>query len=421
MNIEKQLLKETNNKQRFILSERNSFALEIVNKKLLKTEENYTTSIDIDVIFDKKRMEKSVNKENFDLNKEIKKLKKLSKYKNTPFYDEFPKTKKNNYNKILDENILNFSRDNLKEIYNKLNYVQDKIKKTLKNQAKTITTYFNFDIIKSTFISNDIYNKDLFFNFEIAIYMSHKDKTESEIGFEKDYLKIDSIDYDTIVNEVLDKTAFFKNQKEKNINLKNYDIIFEPEVYSNIFSVFIFSQLNIENKIKKDNFLFNNFEVDKKLNIISNPFVENSPFSRGYDDDFIATNKKYIIKNGKIDSYLAGLDYAFKYNVEPTGNSNNYLGNIEIKKGTKSLKNLFANTKKGFFVKDILGLHTTNKTEGKLNLILDGTIIENGEKKESVKNIVLNDNFKSLFTNIELSKETKRIKNLTGPHIFCRR
>lgn len=417
------LKKNSNEKKRYIFSEKNKISFSVLNKTVSQIKERDDNSIIIDLINNNKRSQRNIDARDFDLvTKNINNMNSLIELKNVPFYDSFPETKKINREIKLDSEIMNFCRDDLSELIPKVLDVHNNILDI--SQVKSIESNFNFSITKRTFISNENIFEDVELSFDLSSEASAHYNSDSSHHIYRDFFKMNDLDLDKYAKDLKLKIDLEKGPViDDNVNSKDYDLIFPPECIDELIYTFLLEQIDIEQYTKKDSFIWSDIELDHKLNLIEDPQIDYSFYSRIYDSDFVLTTKKDLIKNGKVTGYLANQNGAYKYNGVPTGNAlSDLVTNIYLKPGTKSYLDLISNTKKGLIIFGLLGLHTTNSTEGSLNVTsYSAAELIDGKVMRILKNIPINEKFVKLFKNVELSKETFILGHTNYPYIFCRR
>lgn len=404
---------KANKKKKYTFFKNKSTDIILTDNKVSSSFFNISQSINIDQIYRKKRISAFTTKtDKKSIKEKEKEMKLLSKYINKPFFTEFPKVKRQN-NKFK----TNLEEYNTKEIIKELKYyskdfIKDKITKKficnlniLEKDSKLYSNEFNFFNLQN--------------RAKISLVANIKDKTQSNHYVNEITTK--PIDYEKIFTKLKNTINSEKNAVATKTHYN--DIILSPKVFSDLVSAFILDKINIENIKLKQNYIAKDFGkqiFDSSLNISENPFLDFSYFSKSYDYDFIRTTKKEIIKNGKINSYFVNLNDSFKYKKEPSGNtlSGNRVTNIEIEKGQKSLDKMISETDNGIIARKIIGLHTTNSTEGHLNVTIDmGNEIKKGEIVRNVKNYPLTIFITDLFSNIELSKDTEQVFNFNAPYL----
>ena len=147
------------------------------------------------------------------------------------------------------------------------------------------------------------------------------------------------------------------------------------------------------------------------INLVDDPHLKDGLASVGFDDEGVATEKTYLIKNGRLETLLYNLKTANKAGVKSTGNGfkNSYASSISvsptnfyIEKGNKNFDELLANIEKGLIITDFAGLHSgANAITGEFSLAVNGFYIENGRKTFPVEQVTASGNFFNLLKDIE--------------------
>ena len=205
------------------------------------------------------------------------------------------------------------------------------------------------------------------------------------------------------VNEALSKIG------GKAIPSGNYPIVIKNEAMVSMLSTFagIFSS----DAAQKGLSLLKGKEGEEiassVINLVDDPHLKDGLASVGFDDEGVATEKTYLIKDGKLETLLYNLKTANKAGVKSTGNGfkNSYASSISvsptnfyIEKGNKDFEQLLANIDKGLIITDFAGLHSgANAITGEFSLAVNGFYIENGKKTFPVEQVTASGNFFNLL------------------------
>lgn len=240
-------------------------------------------------------------------------------------------------------------------------------------------------------------------------------RTSSDIfvSIDPDEFNVDSF-VEQIANDALSKLGSTQCKSKK------YPVVLNPESASTLLS-FLISSLDAE-EVQKHTSLFegklNQQVLSKKLTIIENP-LEKNVFFRYFDDEGVATSKKYLVNKGIVPSYLYTLQTALKDNTQPTGNGYGKgkaqadVGYTFVKPGKKSEDEIFALIKEGVYITELSGLHSgMNASSGNFSLQCSGFMIRNGKKTEPLTLITVADNLINVFNNIkEIGNNSKLVNN----------
>ena len=147
------------------------------------------------------------------------------------------------------------------------------------------------------------------------------------------------------------------------------------------------------------------------VTIVDNPLLDFGLSSHSFDDEGVATYKKEIVSNGKLNTLLHNLKTAYKQGVKTTGNGfkssySSPIGvaptNLYIEKGNKSLDDLIKTIGEGILVTDFAGLHSgANAISGDFSLAAKGFYVKNGKKEFPIEQITVAGNYFDLLKNIE--------------------
>lgn len=310
--------------------------------------------------------------------------------------------KKSIFNKaVLDQNI--------QEIIGILFEIERKLKEFDKRINEVVSvgfsrTYSNYHKTNSHGLK--LSQKSAVYSYYCELTVKEGDEVRS--GYDV-FVSIDSNEFnvDRFVEKIAKETLSKLGSTQ--VKSKKYPIVLNPESASTLLS-FLISSLDAE-EIQKHTSLFegklNEKVLSKKLTIIENP-LEKNVFFRYFDDEGVATNKKFLIKNGVISSYLYTLQTALKDNVQPTGNgygsgkAHADVAYVVVKPGKKTEKEMFESIKEGIYITELSGLHSgMNANSGNFSLQCAGFMIRNGEKCEPLSLITVADNLINVFNNIK--------------------
>ncbi|MBQ3420875.1 MAG: TldD/PmbA family protein [Romboutsia sp.] len=147
------------------------------------------------------------------------------------------------------------------------------------------------------------------------------------------------------------------------------------------------------------------------LTIIDDPLLDNGLGSAPFDDEGVATYRKEIISNGKLETLLHNLKTANKDNIKTTGNGfkssySSSVGvsptNLFIQKGEYSLEELMNKLGEGVMITDFAGLHSgANSITGDFSLAAKGYYIKDGKKQYPIEQITVAGNYFDLIKDIK--------------------
>lgn len=193
-----------------------------------------------------------------------------------------------------------------------------------------------------------------------------------------------------------------------------YDIIFDP--------LFFGSLLGTWGSMASAYMVMINLSVfvDKLDHKIASDMVtlrdkpaEYSVERRSFDDEGFPTQENVFIDHGVLKTYLHNTSTAKNFNTETTGNAGIVEPtpwNIEMDSGDMSRSELFKQVKRGLYLTNTWYTRFQNYATGDFSTLpRDGLfIIENGEIKQSVKDLRLSDNILRLLNQIKGASEERQ-------------
>ena len=211
---------------------------------------------------------------------------------------------------------------------------------------------------------------------------------------------------------------------------KKYPVVLNQDCVATLLS-FLIGSLNAEDVQKHTSLLEGKLGqqvFSKKLTVIENP-LEKNMFFKYFDDEGVATNKKYLFNKGVVSTYLHTLQTAAKDGVEPTGNGYGVgtkatadVGYVTVKPGKKSEEELISSIKEGVYLTELTGLHSgVNPHSGNFSVQCAGFMIREGKKAEPLALITVADNLINVFKNIKgVANNSKLVifNQMTCPSIY---
>ncbi|MDD4097157.1 MAG: TldD/PmbA family protein [Lentisphaeria bacterium] len=136
----------------------------------------------------------------------------------------------------------------------------------------------------------------------------------------------------------------------------------------------------------------------KNLSLLDHPHLDFSPSSAPFDSAGIPTQKRWLVENGVLKTFLYDLDTAGLAGQAPTGNSACAPYTMLLKPGDEPSHALLKSIRRGIYLKGLIGFGQSNIINGDFsaNLAL-GYLIENGEIVGRLKNVMLAGNILELL------------------------
>ena len=245
-------------------------------------------------------------------------------------------------------------------------------------------------------------------NYAYIAQVSAKQGDEIRTGFQV-FASFDENEFN--IDDFVKKTADDALEKLGSVQCpsKKYPVVLNPECTATLLS-FLISSLDAEEIQKHTSLLegkLNQQVLSKKLTVIENPLAKNL-FFRYFDDEGVATEKKYLFKKGVVSTYLYTLQTAAKDGALPTGNgygsgkAHASVGYVEVKGGKKSEEEMLSEIKEGIYLTELQGLHSgMNAHSGNFSLQCSGFMIRDGKKAEPLALITVAGNLINVFKDIK--------------------
>lgn len=189
---------------------------------------------------------------------------------------------------------------------------------------------------------------------------------------------------------------------------KVYPVVFSNEMFSSILAVFegIFTGEAAFRKVTKLLGKENTKIANDLVNLVDDPFNEKALFKVPFDDEGVASSKRYWIKDGVFTDFAHNLKTAEIFGKTSTGNGfTSGIGatNLVLEPGTNSLEELFATIDNGVYITSLVGLHAGVETvSGDFSLQAAGFEIVDGKKGRAVDMLVVSGNFFKLLNDLEM-------------------
>ncbi len=159
---------------------------------------------------------------------------------------------------------------------------------------------------------------------------------------------------------------------------------------------------------------------DKKFSFIDDPFYYHGVSTVPFDNDGVVGKKMSIIEEGVFKNFIYDCETAAKMNTHSTGHGSRSFTNRIIGLGQHTLDEMISSVDYGLMLVMPLGEGQSNVIAGDFSVLAETAfLIENGQLKGKVKDIMLSGNSFELLKNIPMI-ENKHHKehSLITPHIL---
>ncbi|MBP2652988.1 MAG: peptidase modulator of gyrase [Firmicutes bacterium] len=198
----------------------------------------------------------------------------------------------------------------------------------------------------------------------------------------------------------------------KSIGTTRAALVLSPYVVTNFFSVLIPS-LSAD-AVHKGRSLFKN-KVGTKvasslISLFDDGLMSGGIATAPIDGEGVSSQHTELIADGVLKGYLHNSYTALKDNVSSTGNGvrHSFKGmpeigptNIFISAGKTSRQQLLHEVKDGFYVTNVMGMHTANPISGDFSVGASGIWIKNGEFTQAVRGVAIAGNIVDLLSEVD--------------------
>lgn len=196
------------------------------------------------------------------------------------------------------------------------------------------------------------------------------------------------------------------------VKTQKVPVVFEPHVASGILGV-LGPSFSGE-AVQKGRSLFAGKKGQRiasdKVNIIDDGTMAGGIASSPFDGEGYPTSRSTLVQGGTLQGYLHNTYTASLEGTASTGNGtrNSFKStpevgttNFFIEPGDIGPDDLLKNVGSGFYVTEVMGLHTANPISGDFSLGANGLWIENGSLAKPVKGVALAGNLVHLLKGVE--------------------
>jgi PmbA protein len=159
------------------------------------------------------------------------------------------------------------------------------------------------------------------------------------------------------------------------------------------------------------------------INIWDDGLIRGGWASSAYDCEGVPSQKTALITGGVCNAYLYDTYWANRTGGKSTGNAGRggFKGapgigttNLYMEKGDISLDGLFAEMGKGFFITELMGVHTIDPVSGEFSVGASGLWIDGGVVAYPVRGMAISGNLLDLFLQVELIGSDMRFLGSVG-------
>lgn len=186
-------------------------------------------------------------------------------------------------------------------------------------------------------------------------------------------------------------------------------VVFDPRVGNSLVGHLI-GAISGASIARKTSFLLDDMGAqlfDTELSVIDDPHRLRGLSSRAFDAEGLPTQKRAIIENGKLTTWLLESASARQLGLQPTGHASRGTGgapgvsasNLHLEGGSGSVEDLIKDIKNGAYIHELVG-QGVNLVTGDYSRGAAGFRIENGEITGAISEFTVAGNLKDMFAGI---------------------
>jgi len=162
------------------------------------------------------------------------------------------------------------------------------------------------------------------------------------------------------------------------------------------------------------------------VQILEDPLLPRGDGSRPWDGEALNVQKRHIIEDGVLKTWLLNMSSARQLDLPPTGHGTRGIGsppgvsatNTWIAAGEKSPEQLMADIGEGFLVSEMFG-PSLNSNTGDYSVGVSGFKIENGARAFPVSEVTIAGNLKNMYKNLVPANDLKMDGTTNAPSLLC--
>lgn len=197
----------------------------------------------------------------------------------------------------------------------------------------------------------------------------------------------------------------------KHVETQKGIVVLDPYVATNFLGV-LASAFSAEAVQKGKSFFagkINTQVCSPLVQIIDDGALKGRVVSSPFDGEGVATGRTVLVKDGILQGYLYNSYTANKDGTVSTGNAvRGFKGtpevgttNLYIDKGKVTQEELLSEINQGFYITEVMGMHTANPISGDFSVGASGLLIENGQLTTAFRGAAIAGNLIDLFKHID--------------------
>ena len=164
---------------------------------------------------------------------------------------------------------------------------------------------------------------------------------------------------------------------------------------------------------------------NKDVTIIDDPAINRGLGSKPFDGEGVKVEKRELVSNGKLNTWILNTSTAKKLGLKTTGNASRSVGsppgvstsNLYMTNGLKSYNDILSSINYGFYATELIGMGV-NLVSGDYSMGASGMLIEKGEITHAVSEVTIASNLKEIFMNLSAANDLEFKYRTNAPTVL---
>ena len=164
---------------------------------------------------------------------------------------------------------------------------------------------------------------------------------------------------------------------------------------------------------------------NKDVTIIDDPAINRGLGSKPFDGEGVKVEKRELVSNGKLNTWILNTSTAKKLGLKTTGNASRSVGsppgvstsNLYMTNGLKSYNDILSSINYGFYATELIGMGV-NLVTGDYSMGASGMLIEKGEITHAVSEVTIASNLKEIFMNLSAANDLEFKYRTNAPTVL---
>ncbi len=164
---------------------------------------------------------------------------------------------------------------------------------------------------------------------------------------------------------------------------------------------------------------------NKDVTIIDDPAINRGLGSKPFDGEGVKVEKRELVSNGKLNTWILNTSTAKKLGLKTTGNASRSVGsppgvstsNLYMTNGLKSYDDILSSINYGFYATELIGMGV-NLVTGDYSMGASGMLIEKGEITHAVSEVTIASNLKEIFMNLSAANDLEFKYRANAPTVL---